>query len=131
MARKDLTDRSGTMSATLDRTIEFPTLNVGGRKGKVDVPEGLTVLRPEEQPAQGVHCFRVLTVVDGDKRISWDSSSLKEIKTAEGLFNDLVKEGLVPYRVGTDGKASAKKLDAFDPFAEEVIFVPSKVVVGG
>ena len=47
------------------------------------------------------------------------------------MFDACAAEGLVPYKVGVNGKASSEVMDEFDPYAEEVIFLPVAVVAGG
>lgn len=75
--------------------------------------------------------FRVLTEKDGDKRFAWNPRSIAEINEARDFFNDCVRQGLVPYKVGTGGKATADVMKEFDPHAGEVIFLPVPAVVGG
>jgi hypothetical protein len=47
------------------------------------------------------------------------------------MFIDLIKKGLKPFRVGRDGNATAEVMQEFDPTAEEVIFLPMKMVTAG
>jgi hypothetical protein len=75
--------------------------------------------------------FRIMTPKDGDKRVVWCRKVIEEIKAAKKMFMDLVTSGMVPYRVGVDGKASANVMDEFDPLAEEVIFMPVQAIRGG
>jgi methylmalonyl-CoA mutase cobalamin-binding subunit len=98
---------------------------------QVAIPEPLRVLDGVVPPPNhGV--FQILNPNDGDKRVVWDSGSLAEIQAAKKMFDDLVAEGLEPYRVGVGGKATAKKMEEFDPMAEQVIFLPGKkLAVGG
>lgn len=95
------------------------------------IPPELTVLPGSTQPKPGQFAFRILSPVYGDQRIVWDSCSLAEINAAKELFTDLIKKGLTPYKVGRDGKKSSEVMREFDATAEEVIFVPIKLVVGG
>jgi hypothetical protein len=80
-------------------------------------------------PKHGI--LHVVNWKDGDKRVVWDSGSLAEITAAKKMFDDLKKEKLTPFRVGTNGKASPKEMDEFDPMAEQVIFLPLKLATGG
>lgn len=76
-------------------------------------------------------CFRIMSQTDGDKRVVWCRRVIAEIKAAKQMFLDLISKGMVPYKVGTDGKASATEMKEFDPIAEEVIFMPVKAIAGG
>jgi hypothetical protein len=97
----------------------------------ITVPPSLTILKEGEKapPRHGV--FRVMTKRDGDKRVTWDTDDLFQIADAERMFTELVEQGLVPYHVGVDGRASADVMDVFDPNAGEVIFLPVAAVAGG
>jgi trans-aconitate methyltransferase len=114
-------------------TMAVQTLTGGSKAqvAEVDIPDSLRVLGPREAVPSG-HCLvRVLTPEDGDQRIVWNGTSLVEINDAKKLFDDLVGQGLVPYKVGLGGRASAEVMQEFDPAAEEVIFCPVNRVVGG
>ena len=76
-------------------------------------------------------CFRILSQKDGDKRIVWCKRLLPQIQDAKKMFLDLIKEGMVPYIVGVDGKATSRVMKEFDPTAEEVIFMPQAAIRGG
>jgi hypothetical protein len=82
----------------------------------------------ENNPDFGV--FRILDQKEGDKRLVWNRLSMGDISEANRMFDRFVSEGLDPYRVGGDGKTGAR-MDKFDPTAEEVIFLPIKMVAGG
>jgi hypothetical protein len=112
-------------------TYRTPDGKPGRGSMEIKIPKALRVLSGTEQPAKGSKVFRVLTVVDGDKRVTWNADSLGEIGAARKMFRDLVKQGLVPYKVGLDGRPTSKVMKEFDPGAEEVIFVPVGVVGGG
>jgi hypothetical protein len=84
----------------------------------------------QEKPA-GHFMFRILSQEKGDERLTWDSSSLRELQGAKEMFVNLIKKGLKPFRVGVDGKATSEVMDEFDPHAEEVIFLPQALVAGG
>lgn len=114
--------------------LDVPFIAVGGHTGattKIPIPEGLRIMEDGEKPVEGCGIFRVLTATDGDKRVVWDSREMRQIHDAKKLFVKLVKEGLVPYKVGVDGKATSEVMDDFDPGAEEVIFLPVQAVHGG
>jgi hypothetical protein len=98
---------------------------------KIKVPSSLRVLPDGEKPAKGHGVMRVMTAKDGDKRIVWDNRDLAQIQDAKFMFDECVEKGLVPYRVGLDGKATAEVMDEFDPDAEEVIFLPVVAIRGG
>lgn len=74
--------------------------------------------------------FRILDQAEGDKRLVWNRLSMADIREADRMFSQFVKEGLSPYRVGGDGKQGSA-MDKFDPTVEEVIFLPMKLVAGG
>jgi hypothetical protein len=112
-------------------TYRLPSGQPGRGSQEVKIPVELKVLSGTEQPSPGSKVFRVLTVVDGDKRVTWNADSLGEINAAKKMFRDLVKQGLVPYKVGSDGRPTSKVMKEFDPGAEEIIFVPVGVVGGG
>ena len=74
--------------------------------------------------------FRILDQKEGDKRLVWNRLSLGDISEAERMFNQFSSQGLAPYRVGGDGRQGAA-MKSFDPTAEEVIFLPIKLIGGG
>ena len=114
-----------------ERTVEISPVK-GGKGKKIEIPESLSILDdPKDVPPAGCGIFRIMTPKDGDKRIVWDNRSFAQIKDAKDTFNKLVAEGLVPYRTGVDGKATSEVMDEFDPYAEEVIFLPVALVAGG
>jgi hypothetical protein len=91
----------------------------------------LTTLNSGETRKKGQGVFRILNQEDGDKRVVWNSHNLGEISEAKRIFDKLVEEGLVPYKVDTSGKQTTTVMDEFDPSAEEIIFAPVAQVVGG
>ena len=95
------------------------------------LPIGLTELSDDAQLDDGCGMFRILNQVDGDKRVVWNRMNLPEIRSAKQMFNDLIAEGLVPYRVGPGGARSNSVMREFDATAEEVIFIPVPLAVGG
>jgi hypothetical protein len=112
-------------------TIEVPLVKNSHIRDNIIVPAKLKVLKDKEKANQWERTFRFLSVKDGDKRIVWDSRDMDQIEEAKAMFDECIAKGLVPYRVGTDGKASAEVMDEFDPDAEEVIFLPIAQVTGG
>jgi len=108
-------------------------------KNTAQIPEELLILDPnpdlhDEQIAElGGDCgiFSILSQPDGDKRVVWCRKILDQIKAAKDMFMDLISQGMVPYRVGRDGKATSEVMREFDPLAEEVIFMPVKAIAGG
>ena len=56
-----------------------------------------------------------------DRRLVW-SLNHREVCAARGVFKQYVRKGLVPFSVDSNGEAS-KRITAFDPAAEEVIFI--------
>jgi len=76
--------------------------------------------------------FRILNQKDGDKRIVWDKMRTQDIDAARKLFNDLIGQGLTAHRVDpSTGKSLSSVMEEFDPTAEEVIFLPTKLLSGG
>jgi hypothetical protein len=120
-----------TAATADDRVIEFNPVKGSELKGSITVSEKLQILKDKEQPKAGWRCFRVLTPKDGDKRVTWDSADLDQINEAKLLFDQLIQEGLVPYRVGVNGNATSEVMDEFDPDAEEVIFIAVAAAVTG
>jgi len=97
---------------------------------QVAIPKPLRVLDGAVPPPKhGI--FHIMNPKDGDKRIVWNSDSLAEIRAAKEMFDDLVRQGSQPYHVGTGGKATSRKMDEFDPMAEQVIFLPGKQLQAG
>ena len=103
------------------------------QKGNIDIsiPEKLSVIEGEESKPKGFGMFRIINQKDGDKRVVWNGDILDEISDAKEMFDDLVVQGLVPYRVDSRGKKSPEIMDEFDPSAEEIIFAPIPALKGG
>lgn len=95
------------------------------------IPPSLSVLEGSATPPKGKSVFRIINQKDGDKRIVWDAGSMVEINGAKEMFDNLISEGLVPYRVDVSGKRTPEVMQEFDPAAEEVIFMPIAPVAGG
>ena len=115
---------------------------IGNVYEKIEIPENLKVLSPEDSIPDGSVIFRIINSKDGDKRIVWNASFIKEIADAKSMFNELIAQGLVPYKVDPSGDKTPEIMTEFDPFAEEVImsedhrskeviFTPRKMVAGG
>ena len=81
--------------------------------------------------ASDMRTFRIMTPDDGDKRVIWNCRVIQEIRAAKDMFLNLIKQGMMPFKVGRDGKRSSERMEEFDPVAEEVIFIPMPAVVGG
>jgi len=110
--------------------VEVPLIDGSNLTAQVAVPEPLRVLDGVVPPPKhGV--FHIVNRKDGDKRVVWDSGSLADIRAAKQMFDDLRKQGLTPYEVGTGGRASSQIMDEFDPMAEQVMFLPLKLAAGG
>jgi hypothetical protein len=118
-------------AAIIDRFIEVPLVKNSNIKESIAIPGSLQVLKDKEKTSKWHRCFRFLTPKDGDKRIVWDSRDMDQIEDAKAMFDECVVKGLVPYRVGMDGKATAEVMDEFDGCAEEIIFLPIAQVAGG
>jgi hypothetical protein len=125
------------MTATETREIEIALLRVGNKPSsgaavKLKIPDILGIMDgPTEKAPQGFGCLRIMTPKDGDKRVVWDSRDFAQITEAKAMFDELVLQGQVPYRVGTNGRASSEVMVEFDPYAEEIIFLPIAMVIGG
>jgi hypothetical protein len=74
--------------------------------------------------------FRILTE-DGDKRLTWNRNTLAEIRDAKQKFNELVGEGMVPYKVDPSGNKTPEAMTEFDAGAEEIVFSPIQALAGG
>ena len=107
--------------------LEFSPIRRGAKKR---LETSLQKLEDGDSLKPNQFCFRVMNE-NGDDRLVWDSKSLDELKEAKKAFVELVKQGMTPYRVGTNGKASAEIMKEFDPKAEEVIFMDTQLVTGG
>lgn len=116
----------------MTRTVEVRPLKGSTLKAKVEVGDKLGILdKPNDKPPAFHGCLRIMTEEHGDERYTWDRRDFSSIKEAAELFDKLVAEGLVPYRVGVDGRATSEVMVEFDPLAEEVVFLPIQRVVGG
>lgn len=114
---------------TDSRLITITPIKQSGLPTQIAIPVALQEL--EDGCDRGSSCvFRILTVEDGDKRIVWNANRLIEIRDAAKLFNDCVAAGMVPYRIGKDGKP-AGTMNEFDPTAEEVLFAPLSLAAAG
>lgn len=119
-----------------NREIDISVLRVAKTPTNVStkfiIPENLGIMdNPSQKSPEGFGCFRIMTPTDGDKRVVWDSRDFAQITEAKTMFDELVLQGLVPYCVGVNGLASSEVMAEFDPYAEEIIFLPVEMVVGG
>ena len=99
--------------------------------GAIIVPELLGLLKDKEPLKPGQRCLRVTPPKMVTSESVWDSGDIAQINEAKALFDQLIQEGLVPYKVGLDGKATVEVMEEFDPDAEEVIFLAVAAVVTG
>ena len=122
-----------TTAVAEERVIHIDTKDNKGKRTTVEVgiPEELQIYTKRPPKKKKIGVMRVITIKDGDRRIVWDPMSIAEINAARKMFNDLVKQGMKPYQVGTDGSASAKVMRKFDPHAAECIFLPLGMICGG
>ena len=112
-------------------TVAIPILKNTVLMEPYEVPEGLQKLESGEEVPEGAGgIFRIMNHT-GDDRLTWMKDSLHSIAAAKRAFVDLIKKNLVPYRVGTNGQATAEVMTEFDPSAEEVIFMPKRGIVAG
>lgn len=126
-----LVTKGDLMQATAERTIEAQVFKGSNTAVQIAVPDNLRILEDHENTPEGCGVFRVMTPKDGDKRIVWDCRDMNQIEEAKAMFDKLIQEGLVPYKVGLDGKATSEVMDEFDPHAEEILFLPIALVTGG
>jgi hypothetical protein len=110
--------------------VDVQVINGGTLTVQVAIPKPLRVV-DEITPPPNHGILQIMNQKDGDKRVVWDSNSLAEIRAAKEMFDDLVRKGLEPYRVGHGGKAGLDKMSEFDPMAEQVMFLPMKLAGGG
>lgn len=119
---------------TENKTIDVSLLRAGNNPSNlsktIDIPDTLEIWDNRKIP-ENFGVFRIMTPKDGDKRVVWDSRDFQQILDAKEMFNQLVANGLVPYKVGTNGRPSAEVMTEFDPHSEEVIFLPLGLVTGG
>ncbi len=116
----------------MNRQLNINLLNVSSNlKATIEIPSCLGILEnPTDVAQKGFGCIRVMTQEDGDKRIVWDNNDFAQISEAKNMFDNLVMQGLVPYCVGDNGRAADVMIE-FDPYAEEIIFCPMHMAVGG
>jgi hypothetical protein len=110
------------------QTIDLHPIKGGPKLSQIEVD--LPTLGVDEEVPADCGVMRIMNMT-GDDRIAWNKFNLTEINKAKDAFDELVAQGLVPYRAGTNGKASSEVMDEFDPAAEEVIFMPVALVAGG
>jgi len=118
------------MTAVAEKFLEITVIAGSKLNDRVRIPDSLNIL-DKALPAAGHGVMRVLTIKDGDKRVTWDARSFEQITDAKAMFDDLVSKGQVPYKVGLNGKATSEVMTTFDPHAEEIIFLPVALLTGG
>lgn len=120
------------MTQTEPTIIDFSPFS----QGKIHVNLETSLRTPNDQEFALIEgnknfgVFRILDQKEGDKRLVWNRMSMGDIAEAGRMFDQFIKEGLSAYRVGGDGRQGAR-MDGFDPTAEEVLFLPIKMVAGG
>lgn len=112
-------------------SINLGPLHGSNVKETIDLPEPLRCLEDGEEVPKGHGLFRILTPSKGDEKVVWDCRDLGAIQKAKKTFNELKEKGMIAYKVGLDGKKTSTVLEEFDPFAEEIVFVPVRAAVGG
>jgi hypothetical protein len=124
-------------SPTQERVIRCFTQGHGMHESEVTcpVPDPILIVKDSEmeqfKDRKTFGMFRVLTRLDGDKRVVWNKFSLPEIESARQMFTDLIKKGLAAFKVDSKGKQTTEIMQDFDPQAEEIIFVPVKALCPG
>ncbi len=92
------------------------------------IPAGLLSEDRDAGDAEGM--FDILNH-EGGRRVQWFKNNLASIHEARTLFNELVGQGLVPHRVGSNGLETTEIMKTFEPSAEEVVFSSPRAMVGG
>ena len=114
------------------KAIMVPIVRVGethfGAEVPVQVPDILRVNQPGPIPKG--HCRIRVVNKTGDDQIVWNSGSAEEILAAKAVFDELLRIGLMPYRID-DSRETPEVMPEFDPKAGELIFLAEKMVVGG
>jgi hypothetical protein len=64
----------------------------------------------------------------GDSRIAWNPENKDEVDAARKAFEEYRRKEFAAFRVSPSGKKDGQ-ISAFDPLAEEIIFVPP--IAGG
>lgn len=124
-------------SPAQERVIRCFTQGHGMHESEVacPVPDPILIVKDSEmtqfKDRQTFGMFRVLTRLDGDKRVVWNKFSLPEIEAARQMFADLIKKGLAAFKVDSKGKQTSEIMQEFDPQAEEILFVPVKALCPG
>ena len=102
----------------------------------ITVGAHLRVLEDGDPIPANHHVWRFLTADDGDKRIVWDPTDFTQMREAKEMYDNCLREGLVPYICNEDGSVSNDVMDWFDPRSGEVLFrevvvIPQRLVQGG
>jgi hypothetical protein len=116
--------------------IEIALLRAGNNPSKLatklPIPAILSVVEsPTAKPEQGFGFFRFMTPKDGDKRVTWDSRDFAQISAAKQMFDEAITQGLIAYRVGFNKQPTSEIMVEFDPYAEEIVFLPLEMVAAG
>lgn len=120
------------MTNSNSNVIEFSSLWRSPLKTKLETtlesPSDEKFSEYEHNPKFGI--FRIIDQREGDKRLVWNRMSIADIAEANNMFDQFIKQGLEAFRVGGNGKAGSR-MEKFDPTAEEVLFLPMKMITGG
>lgn len=105
-------------------------------KVEVEGPESIRELKAGQVRSKHEIIFRIINQRDGDKRLCWDTRNIMEINSIKEMFDQLVAEGFVPYKVDPSGKKTPVVMDVFDPTAgelmmAEIVMAPIRQAVGG
>jgi chlorite dismutase len=117
------------MSIAEKKSIKIHPFEHGSLEDSIEIIE-IQALEDNQEVPENHYCFRILSH-KGDERLVWDSRSLVQLNEAKQTFLSLIKKGMTPYHVGIGGKVTSEIMREFNPHAEEVIFVPTRAIVGG
>lgn len=69
--------------------------------------------------------IKVMTPVDGDRHVAWNTNDEDGVKKAEKDFKKLMKKGFRMFKVDRSPRASNESVTEFDPNHGEYIAVPA------
>ncbi len=129
MLRQPLSSRSAGLSMSLAAISHNPThpfykrianafgyVNSRRKKAGLSLDKWPIIRVPMPQPIPNFG----RRVANPDFRLVW-SLNRREVCAARGVFKRYVRDGLVPFSVGSDGQAS-RRITVFDPASCEVLF---------
>ncbi len=79
----------------------------------------ISIRAPQPLPIPSFHHRRV---ENPDRRLIW-SLNRREVCAARGMFRRYTNDGLIPFKVGSDG-STCERVTVFDPASCEMLFKP-------